>query len=402
MNDAVSVIALVLSFSVIIYLVANKKNFGIAMIAGAIILGLLSNPERMPQTFYDTITDWRVDTLIVIVILIKILATVLEETGQIPLAIENLRRAIPERGMMAVIPFIFGLLPVPGGALLSAPMVDAQGEKLDVNREGRTFLNLWFRHMGFLIFPLSPALVVMSQISGTNINKLILMQTPIFIVTFILGLLYIIKLSKRAGRREMPKRSKKEIFLETITNFMPLILTITITFALSIFIELNIAFIIALPSGIALSLLMCTEKKKIQMVKRGFSASLGIAVFSIMFYRNITNASGVAEVIANHLQDISMPVLVIIPLLSFAIGVLTAHNMAAIALAYPMLHPLMGSDIHLVSLLYISSFMGYLISPLHLCVVMSYDYFKPKFIELYKLMIPPALLMVLIAVIFSL
>jgi len=399
MSEIISLIALVLSFSVIIALVANKKNFGVAMILGAIILGLLSNPEKLLQTFYETITDWRVDTLVIIVILIKIFAVVLEETGQISLVIENLKRIIPERGMLAIIPFIFGLLPVPGGALLSAPMVDSEGRRLGVSNEGKTFLNLWFRHIGFLIFPLATALVVMSQISGININRLIVMQTPIFVVSVIVGSFYVIKLSKKREKEEIVK--KKGVILETLINFTPLLVTIVLTMTLSLFINLNISFLISLPSGIILSLIIYKGGNKVQFVKKGFSASIGLAVFSIMLYKNVANVSGVAEIVAKYLQHTSMPAMLIIPVLSFSIGVLTAHNMAAIALAYPMLYPIIGNDIRLVSLLYISSFMGYLISPLHLCVVVSYEYFKPKFVELYKLMLPPALLMVVIAVIFS-
>jgi len=399
MNEIVSLIALILSFSIIISLVANKKNFGVAMILGAIILGLLSNPEKFLQTFYETITDWKVGTLVIIVILIKIFAVILEETGQISLVIENLKRVIPERGMLAIIPFIFGLLPVPGGALLSAPMVDSEGKRLGVSNEGRTFLNLWFRHIGFLIFPLATALVVMSQISGISINRLIVMQSPIFAVSVIVGSFYIIKLSKKREKEEIVK--KEGVVLETLINFMPLLVTIVLTMLLSLFINLNISFLISLPSGIILSLIIYKGKNKGQLIRKGFSASIGLAVFSIMLYKNVANVSGVAEIVAKYLQHTSMPAMIIIPVLSFSIGVLTAHNMAAIALAYPMLYPIIGNDIHLVSLLYISSFMGYLISPLHLCVVVSYEYFKPKFVELYKLMLPPALLMVIIAVIFS-
>jgi len=399
MSEIISLIALLLSFSVIIYLVANKKNFGISMIFGAIILGLLSNPGKLLQTFYETITDWKVDTLVIIVILIKIFAVVLEETGQISLVIENLKRIIPERGMLGVIPFIFGLLPVPGGALLSAPMVESEGKRLGVSNEGRTFLNLWFRHIGFLIFPLATALVVMSQISGISINRLIVMQTPIFAVSVMVGSFYIIKLSKKREKEKIVK--KKGVVLETLINFMPLLVTIALTMLLSLFINLNISFLISLSSGIILSLLIYKGGNKGQLIRKGFSASIGLAVFSIMLYKNVANVSGVAEIVAKYLQHTSMPAIIIIPILSFSIGILTAHNMAAIALTYPMLYPIMGNDIRLVSLLYISSFMGYLISPLHLCVVVSYEYFKPKFVELYKLMLPPALLVVIIAVIFS-
>lgn len=151
--------------------------------------------------------------------------------------------------------------------------------------------------------------------------------------------------------------------METLINFIPLLVTIVLTMLLSLFINLNISFLISLPSGIILSLIIYKGKNKGQLIGKGFSASIGLAVFSIMLYKNVANVSGVAEIVAKYLQHTSMPAMIIIPVLSFSIGVLTAHNMAAIALAYPMLYPIIGNDIHLVSLLYISSFMGYLISP---------------------------------------
>ncbi|HDS58880.1 MAG TPA: DUF401 family protein [Thermoplasmatales archaeon] len=402
MSDLLSVAALVLSFSVIIVLVANRKNFGLAMLGGAFLLGLLSAPREVPRVLWETITDWRVATLAVIVLLIKVLATVLQESGQIPLVIDHLKRVIPPRGMLATIPFIFGLLPIPGGALLSAPMVEVQGKKLQVTPEGRTFINLWFRHIGFLVFPLSTALVVMSQVSEVHINRLIALQTPIFLVTILVGLAYVIRLSSRAEREFVPPKNRSTILRETLVNITPLLATIVLTFVLSTRMELNIAFLVALPTGIGLSLLLHRGRDAGGMLKRGLSPSLAVAVLGIMLYRNMAYASGVTEAVAHYLQQASIPALLIIPLLSFAIGVLTAHNMAAIPLLYSMLAPMIDGDVALVSLLYISSFMGYLISPLHLCVVVSYDYFKPHLGALYKLMLPPAALLTILAVLLAL
>jgi hypothetical protein len=178
--------------------------------------------------------------------------------------------------------------------------------------------------------------------------------------------------------------------------------TILLTFSLSTSMEINLAFLIALPTGILLSLSLYQNKGRLALIKKGISPGLAIAVFAIMLYRDMAYASGVTEIVADYLQQTAVPALVIIPLLSFLIGLLTAHNMAAIPLLYSMLAPLIGADVHLVSLLYISSFMGYLISPLHLCVVVSYDYFKPAFATLYRLMLPPAIIITAIAVLLSL
>jgi integral membrane protein (TIGR00529 family) len=304
--------------------------------------------------------------------------------------------------MLATIPFLFGLLPIPGGALLSAPMIDVQGKKLQVSGEGRTFINLWFRHIGFLVFPLSTALVVMSQVSEIHITRLIVNQIPIFLVAILVGGVYILHLSIKSRQEAAAQKDRSTILLETAINSAPLVITILLTFSLSVVMEINMAFLIALPTGILLSLLLYRRGDRRTLLNKGFSPGLAVAVFGIMLYRDMAYASGVTEVVADYLQQTAVPALIIIPLLSFVIGMLTAHNMAAIPLLYSMLGPLIGEDVHLVSLLYISSFMGYLISPLHLCVVVSYDYFKPRFGTLYKLMLPPAILVTLVAVLLSL
>ncbi len=399
MSDLLSLAALLISFSVIIVLVANKKNFGVAMVLGALLLGLLARPADIPTILYETITDWQVLTLVAIVIFIKIFATVLQDTGQIPLVIDHLKRAIPQRGMLATIPFIFGLLPIPGGALLSAPMVDEQGKKLGVDREGRTFINLWFRHIGFLVFPLSTALVVMSQVSEVSINRLIVVQAPIFLVAVAVGALYILRLSRKKEREATEDRHITGIVAETLVNFLPLIITVAMAFTLAEVVHLNLALLVALPTGILLSLLLYMGGQHTAMLKKGFSPLLGLAIFGIMLYRDMAFASGVTDVVAGYLQGSAASPLLIIPVLSFSIGFLTAHNMAAIPLVYSMVASMIGGDIGLVSLLYVSSFMGYLISPLHLCVVVSYEYFKPRFVRLYRLMLPPAVLVTVIAVV---
>ena len=399
MNDLVSLAALLISFSVIIVLVARRKNFGLSMILGALLLGLLAKPTEIPSILYETVTDWQVLTLVAIVIFIKIFATVLQDTGQIPLVIDHLRRAIPQRGMLAAIPFIFGLLPIPGGALLSAPMVDDQGKKLQVDEEGRTFINLWFRHIGFLVFPLSTALVVMSQVSEVSINRLIIVQAPIFLVAVVVGALYILRLSQKKPAEPAEDRYLSGIIAETVVNFLPLVVTVIMAFTLAEIVHLNVALLVALPTGILLSLLLYTGDGRGAMLKKGFSPLLGLAIFGIMLYRDMAFASGVTDVVAGYLEGSAASALVVIPVLSFTIGFLTAHNMAAIPLVYSMVASMIGGDIGLISLLYVSSFMGYLISPLHLCVVVSYEYFKPRFVKLYRLMLPPAVLVTAIAVV---
>ncbi|KAA0001635.1 MAG: DUF401 family protein [Thermoplasmata archaeon] len=384
MNDIETILAIILSFSLIIALVAKRKNFAIAILLGAFLLAL-TNPQKIPEILMNTASDLRVISLILIVLLIKLLATLLQESGEMQELIYALRNKLSFRGMLVVIPSVLGLLPMPGGALLSAPLIDEQGKKMEMKKEEMTFINLWYRHIWFMIFPLATPLILLADLSNLNIYDLILMQFPLFIASFIVGLFFVRKFS---GEKEKGLKGNYR-------GLIPIIIPVSIAMPLSLFISTYSAFLISLPIGIMVAIIIA-KKKSISFIKKGISPSLAAAIFGIMFLKNIIFSTGATEIIYSYLSHLN-PILVISSL-SFLIGLLTAHNLAAIGILYPILSPFIN-DIPLVSLLYVSSFMGYLISPIHPCVVLTYDYFKPKFTSLYKFLLPPAIFIVVMATI---
>lgn len=384
MNDVETILAIIASFSLIIFLVAKRKNFAIAILLGSFLLAL-TNPQKVPDILLDTVSDPKVISLIIIVILIKLLATILQESGEMNALILALRNKLSYKGMLIVIPSVLGLLPVPGGALLSAPLIDEQGGKREMKKEEMTFINLWYRHIWFMIFPLATPLILLADLSNLNIYTLILMNFPLFIISFIVGLFFIRKFS-----------GEKEEGLEgNYRGIIPIIIPVSIAVPLSFFTSTYFAFLISLPIGIIAAFLIA-KRMDISSIKKGISPTLGIAIFGIMFLKNTIFSTGATEIISSHLSHLS-PVLVIASL-SFIIGLLTAHNLAAIGILYPILSPFLNNA-SLVSLLYISSFMGYLISPIHPCVVLTYEYFKPKFTSLYRFLFPPAIFIVIMAII---
>lgn len=386
MNEVILLALLICAFGVIIAMVAGKKNFAVAIFLGSLILGL-AVADEMPSIFVETATDTRVLSLVGIVLMIKFLATVMQESGQIKNLILTLQKKLSYRSVLIASPSILGLLPVPGGALMSAPLVQEQGEQSGMKRDEMMFINLWYRHIWFLIFPLSPPLVLIADLSGFNLFTIIGMQIPLFAIAFVMGYFFV--------RKFHAPRKKEENLKDggNLQGLVPILLTVGVATALSFVISTYTAFMIALPLGIVVALLYARTISR-DMVKRGISVSLGIAIFGIMFFKNIIFASGVTDMVSSHLTH--LPLVVTITLLSFTIGILTAHNLAAIGILYPIFSPVLTTP-GLVSLLYISSFMGYLISPIHPCVVLSYDYFRPGFLETYKILAPSAIVMVICA-----
>ena len=378
-----------ISFSTIIFLIANKKNFGVAMLAGSIILAI-AIPDKIGNVFIATITDFKVIALMIIVVLIKLLATLLEESGLINGLIEGLESKLSSIGVIIAAPAILGLLPVPGGALLSAPIVKKQGDEMEMKREKQMALNLWYRHIGFMIYPLSTSLILLAGLSGIDVYTLILYQIPIFFISFFVGYVFVYK-CKGKGR----KKGHGDFL-----GLIPILLPVAIAIPLSIFlasyfskeVATYIAYLIAIPIGIFTAIKM--SDRRIEM-KKGLSPTLALAIFGIMFFKNIINATGITAHLSSYFNF--LPSLILIPLVSFIIGILTAHNMAAIAILYPMFSSIM--NINLVIIMFISSFFGYLVSPLHLCLAVTYDYFHPKFGDFYRIIVPPAIVVMVIVVI---
>jgi|Deesub1362A_J573_1020465.scaffolds.fasta_scaffold01529_8 hypothetical protein len=388
MNEYLLILLLLFSFGTIIAMVANRKDFGLAIIIGCLILAA-SIPEELPDIFVKTITDYKVMALITIVIMIKMLAVILQETGLLQGVLDVLQQKLSYKGMLIAIPSILGLLPVPGGALLSAPLIDLHGKAAGVKKELLMAINLWYRHIWFIIFPLATPLVLLADLSGENIFAIIAKQLPIFILLFFIGYLFV----RGIKNVEMEKKERKKGQLK---GLLPILLPVSIALPLSFFMSTYSAFLISLPAGILTAFIM-GKKKDVKMLKKGFSASLAVAIFGIMLLKNIIFASGIPKVISSHL--IGLPAVITIATLSFIIGLVTAHNLAAVGILYPILAPFL-TDINMVALLYVSSFMGYLISPIHPCVVLTYDYFHPRFIDAYKFLIPPAIAVVVLAAVF--
>jgi uncharacterized protein len=98
------------------------------------------------------------------------------------------------------------------------------------------------------------------------------------------------------------------------------------------------------------------------------------------------------------------PAIFIIILIPMIMGLITGYNFGAIALSYFLVEPFFQftnlNIIGITSLIFISSLVGYLISPIHLCNVVSSDYLKTDTTRMYKMYIPAVTMLIIIQTIF--
>jgi integral membrane protein (TIGR00529 family) len=174
---------------------------GYALVAGAATIGLLFGTDwgHWPRGFGSALggvaksmgnaaKDPDGLQLLGLVLLITFLGTVLkrvESLGQLIGALKSLLR--DRRVAMAVAPAFVGLLPMPGGAAFSAPMVGELTEDVTVPREDATLINFWFRHVWEWTWPLYPAVLFASKITGAPLDRIVLAQLPCTVGAIVIG-----------------------------------------------------------------------------------------------------------------------------------------------------------------------------------------------------------------------
>jgi hypothetical protein len=108
--------------------------------------------------------------------------------------------------------------------------------------------------------------------------------------------------------------------------------------------------------------------------------------------------SGATEIIETGINSVAIPPILLIILIPLFLGTVTGYNLGSIALSYPIVASLQGdiSTVAFASIIFMSSLAGYLISPIHLCNVVSSEYLKTDTTRMYRFYIPSVITLLLI------
>jgi len=390
---ALPLIGASIAFTLVLLLVLRKVNIGIALVLGSLVLGIFAlTPQGIFDTLTAAVTARATLELATTVGIITILCLIYEESGMIKQMIESLEHLLADgRIIAALTPAVFGLLPVLGGALFSAPLVETEGNKLGFDSEQKAYDNLWFRHVLFLIYPLETALITASYLSGFTVGSILLYQIPIFFVAVAAGYLTVIRPVKRTHSTVDRSRSwvgKLVVSLSPILVALLLALGFGAPLYLSVLVALIVLLIVVTPTPQVLA----------RALRKRLIAEMIATAFGIMVFRDFMNASNAFESISPLVGNGAVPPVVLSTLFPAALGFLLGVPSGAITLSVPLLAGMYTLTPVMVALIYTSVYMGHNVSPMHLCFAVTCQYFKTRIKRLYRLFLP-AVLVVLAAAI---
>jgi len=156
---------------------------------------------------------------------------------------------VDRRWLLALMPMLIGMLPMAGGALFSAPMVQEASQDLEVSPERRTFLNYWFRHSLESVFPLYPSLVLAAGLMEVPVQTLTRTQFPLFVAMLVSGILFGLLGIPRAVDQGDRRPARRETLVLLSKSIWPIALVLGL--ALLVGMDLILSLLLTLAALVA-------------------------------------------------------------------------------------------------------------------------------------------------------
>jgi hypothetical protein len=151
----------------------------------------------------------------------------------------------------------------------------------------------------------------------------------------------------------------------------------------------------ALTIGIAIiyALRRVSLTKAMKMAYNGVRWDLTAAVASMLFFRYVVLTSGTVDSLLRNITVFGVPSIIILTLIPFVVGSMSGTPTMGVGIVFPLLIPLIEANIHFVSVVYAGIICGYLASPMHLCLVLTNNYYQSELGNVYKYLVPSTLLL---------
>jgi integral membrane protein (TIGR00529 family) len=309
---------------------------------------------------------------------------------------------------LAFFPALVGLLPMPGGAVFSAPLVRDMADGLGLARRDTALVNYWFRHLWELCWPLYPGIILASSLAGVPLARLIVYTLPCIGLCLGLGWVFIMRPAvahlKGAAFQEAQPRDMKA----ALWSGLPMLVAILGALGLEVGMTLlapSWPFELGIMAALSLAILCALIQNRVGpqfvagVLRKAELYQLVGLVVAILMFKDVLQASGAVEQLARVASGPGA-LFALTLFLPFLVGAISGISVAFVGSTFPIILGIIhatgaGDQLmpHLVLGLF-AGFTGVMVSPLHVCFVLSCHFFGVDLAQAWRrLLLPCALLL---------
>jgi integral membrane protein (TIGR00529 family) len=385
-----------------------RVPLGVGLIAGGLALDLWAGKglQALPVDLWQALMRPELWLLAITITLIMEIGHFMasEENGK---AIVSLARRYGGKHGQAIslvlIPAAIGLVPMPGGALFSAPLVGRTAQNSSNSPEWKAAVNYWFRHILEYWWPLYPVVIVTLSIFALQSWQFMLLQMPFTFVSLSAGYFFLLRGQAFSFTDEPVEQNLPSI----VQVLLPIVIIVLATLLLPGFFHrmtpgLNPASwkLLSMLSGLLVSLIIIWldrakhSRKMFSDLASLKTLNVFVTLAGVMIFESLLDSSGLIPLAGRELSTGRVPIGLIIAFLPFLAGLVTGIAIGFAGAAFPIVVGFISAgeiNLHPMAALVLAFSMGYagmMLSPVHLCFLLTVEYFSASLIKVYKYTLP--------------
>ncbi|MDR1659025.1 MAG: DUF401 family protein [Desulfovibrio sp.] len=401
--------------------------------AGCLEVAVFSGigPASWPDIVAGVLTNADFLLLCLMIFLIMFLSSIQEATGQSGRLVAGLERHLRHpRIRLVLFPALVGLLPMPGGALFSCPMIRAATEGMEISECRKALVNYWFRHIWEASWPLYPGYALICALLQIPLSVYWRYTFPLVFVALGAGWLFFLRDldASRTARHESgapPSRHipsaggtarpgtepAEERLGDVLLNALPLVVTLggAAVFGLlfdAFFPELpgQAVFSFSLALGIGTAFWQGRGAASVPLRKLAFNRSMArmmLLLLMLFVFKDTIRVAGVVDAFSRIGTGflVIASAFVVLPMLS---GILTGVMVGFVGMCFPILigilqaaPALQAYAAPLIVLATVAGNCGQMLSPVHVCLVVTGEYFGTNLADMWRRLTAPVGLLLL-------
>ncbi len=382
-----ALIQILLSLALMIALLNKRIHISYAVLAATAVLFALSGfkPNHLGDAVYSTVVSVTTWNMVLTLYLVMCLEYLLRTSGilkNFTLAAGNLFR--DNRIVLAVMPAFLGFLPSLGGAIFSAPMVEEAAQPYRLSPEKKTAINYWFRHVWEFCNPILPSLLLASSFTMIPIGEIVSHQFVMSFAAIAIGAVLMLRgreyeitdpsavATDNSDKCNDKNNDKKEQITAVFLAIGPILLNVFFVTVCNMNTTLSMLLIVALLATI----LHYKPTQWIAMIRDSLNMPIITSILAILFFQGMLYATGTIDELIAFFQSSGIPASAVVYLTAFFMGLLTGLPQGFAAIAFPLILPMLGpGNLDALALTYICGLTGVMLSPAHLCLIVTVEYF---------------------------
>lgn len=407
LTASVPFLKVVAAFALMLVGMRMKIGLATSILLGGIFMGLVfgMGPLTIMTTGLSALIREKFLLLATIVGLIMVLSDGLERSGQSHRLMEALSGYLTgPRFRLVFFPALIGLLPMPGGAIFSAPMVKTMGKDMALVPEDQALINYWFRHVWETAWPLYPGIILTVALAEIPIGTFIARTWPGVVAMFVLGwIFYLRRLHPEEGMARAAGSSRRSAPAVVLREGLPLLIAIvgavggeTLLARLAPAVPFEWGVIAALFVAVA-ALMFANRLGRAflgQVLGKRSLWQMMLVVAAIFVFKDIMQEARIVEQMAIAAGG-GVALFAAAVFLPFLVGMVAGINVAFVGATFPLLLGLlhsMGLDHQMLPYLVLATFAGFtgvMISPIHICFVLTCNYFHTGIGRAWRRLVAP-------------